>query len=207
MIKFLKDLSIRFKILIPVGILGCLMLILGIASFSSTNQIMKTSENITGNYVVKIEQVEDVTIAYQTLRRVAFAHIVEDDAEKKQTLVDEANSLKQEISDLLFEYSQGISMQEVEVMEQLESDYTNYLAIYDKILEFSTNGDNKAASELASNDLRDAGVGLTAELDSLIQVNKEAREKAIRDHMYLMNYNLHFLELNLHQFHHIYFHL
>lgn len=179
MIKFLKDLSIRFKILIPVGILGCLMLILGIASFSSTNQIMKTSENITGNYVVKIEQVEDVTIAYQTLRRVAFAHIVEDDAEKKQTLVDEANSLKQEISDLLFEYSQGISMQEVEVMEQLESDYTNYLAIYDKILEFSTNGDNKAASELASNDLRDAGVGLTAELDSLIQVNKEAMEKAI----------------------------
>lgn len=140
---------------------------------------MKTSENITGNYVVKIEQVEDVTIAYQTLRRVAFAHIVEDDAEKKQTLVDEANSLKQEISDLLFEYSQGISMQEVEVMEQLESDYTNYLAIYDKILEFSTNGDNKAASELASNDLRDAGVGLTAELDSLIQVNKEAMEKAI----------------------------
>ncbi len=179
MIKFLKDLSIRFKILIPVGILGCLMLILGIASFSSTNQIMKTSENITGNYVVKIEQVEDVTIAYQTLRRVAFAHIVEDDAEKKQTLVDEANSLKQEISDLLFEYSQGISMQEVEVMEQLESDYTNYLAIYDKILEFSTNGENKAASELASNDLRDAGVGLTAELDSLIQVNKEAMEKAI----------------------------
>lgn len=179
MIKFLKDLSIRFKILIPVGILGCLMLILGIASFSSTNQIMKTSENITGNYVVKIEQVEDVTIAYQTLRRVAFAHIVEDDAEKKQTLVDEANSLKQEISDLLEQYSQGISTQEEEVLQQLESDYVNYLAIYDKILEFSTNGENKAASELASNDLRDAGVGLTAELDSLIQVNKEAMEKAI----------------------------
>ncbi len=179
MIKFLKDLSIRYKILIPVGILGCLMLILGIASFSSTNQIMKTSENITGNYVVKIEQVEDVTIAYQTLRRVAFAHIVEDDAEKKQTLVDEANSLKQEISDLLEQYSQGISTQEEEVLQQLETDYTNYLAIYDKILEFSTNGENKAASELASNDLRDAGVGLTAELDSLIQVNKEAMEKAI----------------------------
>ena len=179
MIKFLKDLSIRYKILIPVGILGCLMLILGIASFSSTNQIMKTSENITGNYVVKIEQVEDVTIAYQTLRRVAFAHIVEDDAEKKQTLVDEANSLKQEISDLLEQYSQGISTQEEEVLQQLETDYANYLAIYDKILEFSTNGENKAASELASNDLRDAGVGLTAELDSLIQVNKEAMEKAI----------------------------
>lgn len=179
MIKFLKDLSIRYKILIPVGILGCLMLILGIASFTSTNRIMKTSENITGNYVVKIEQVEDVTIAYQTLRRVAFAHIVEDEAEGKQTLVDEANSLKQEISDLLEQYSQRISTQEEEVLRQLEADYANYLTIYDKILEYSTNEQNKEASELASNDLRDAGVGLTAELDSLIQVNKEAMEGAI----------------------------
>lgn len=179
MIKFLKDLSIRYKILIPVGILGCLMLILGIASFTSTNRIMKTSENITGNYVVKIEQVEDVTIAYQTLRRVAFAHIVEDEAEGKQTLVDEANSLKQEISDLLEQYSQRISTQEEEVLRQLEADYANYLTIYDKILEYSTNDQNKEASELASNDLRDAGVGLTAELDSLIQVNKEAMEGAI----------------------------
>ena len=34
--KFLKDLSIRYKILIPVGILGCLMFILGVVSFTST---------------------------------------------------------------------------------------------------------------------------------------------------------------------------
>lgn len=177
--KFLKDLSIRYKILIPVGILGCLMFILGVVSFTSTNRIMKTSENITGNYVVKIEQVEDVTIAYQTLRRVAFAHIVEDKADKKQTLVDEANSLKQEISDLLGQYSQSISAEEETVLEQLEADYANYLTIYDKILEYSTNGQNEEASELASNDLRDAGVGLTAELDSLITVNKDAMENAI----------------------------
>lgn len=177
--KFLKDLSIRYKILIPVGILGCLMFILGVVSFSSTNRIMKTSEDITSNYVVKIEQVEDVTIAYQTLRRVAFAHIVEDEAEKKQTLVDEANSLKQEISDLFEQYAQGISGEEQEIFQQLEADYANYLTIYDKILEHSTNEQNDEASELASNDLRDAGVGLTAELDSLITVNKEAMESAV----------------------------
>ena len=177
--KFLKDLSIRYKILIPVGILGCLMFILGVVSFTSTDRIMKTSENITGNYVVKIEQVEDVTIAYQTLRRVAFAHIVESDAEKKKTLVDEANSLKQEISDLLGQYSQSISAEEEAVLEKLEGDYANYLTIYDKILEYSTNEQNEEASELASNDLREAGVALTAELDSLITVNKEAMENAV----------------------------
>ena len=58
MAMFLKNLSIRLKILIPVAVLGILMLILGIVSFNSTNRIMKTSENITGNYVVRIEQIE-----------------------------------------------------------------------------------------------------------------------------------------------------
>lgn len=176
---FLKNLSIRLKILIPVALLGCLMFVLGVVSFSSTNTIMKTSENITSRYVVKIEQIEDVTIAYQTLRRVAFAHIVEDDAEGKQTLIQEADSLKEEINTLCEQYEQGLSADEEETFGKFKADYANYLTIYDKILDHSSKRENSEASELASNDLRDAGVGLTAELDALITVNKEAMEKAI----------------------------
>lgn len=176
---FLKNLSIRIKILAPTAVLGCLMLILGIVSFTSTNQIMTTSNDISGNYTVKIEQIEEVTIAYQTLRRVAFAHIVEDDAEGKGTLIDEANSLKERISGLCEEYDQGLSAEEEQLFQQFKTDYTNYLVIYDKILEHSTKDENKEASELASNDLREAGVSLTAKLEEMINVNKEAMSNAI----------------------------
>lgn len=178
---FLKNLSIRIKILAPTAVLGCLMLILGVVSFSSTNQIMKTSNDISGNYTVKIEQIEEVTIAYQTLRRVAFAHIVEDDAEGKGTLIDEANSLKERISGLCEEYDQGLSAEEEQLFQEFKTDYENYLVIYDKILDHSTKQENKEASELASNDLREAGVSLTAKLDELINVNKEAMTKALTE--------------------------
>ncbi len=176
---FLKNLSIRLKILIPVALLGCLMLVLGVVSFSSTNTIMKTSENITSDYVVKIEQIEDVTIAYQTLRRVAFAHIVEDDAEGKQTLIQEADSLKEEISSLCEQYEQGLGADEEATFDQFKTDYANYLTIYDKILDHSAKRENSEASELASNDLREAGTDLTAELDALITFNKDAMTKAV----------------------------
>lgn len=176
---FLKNLSIRLKILIPVALLGCLMLVLGVVSFSSTNTIMKTSENITSDYVVKIEQIEDVTIAYQTLRRVAFAHIVEDDAEGKQTLIQEADSLKEEISSLCEQYEQGLGADEEGTFDQFKTDYANYLTIYDKILDHSAKRENSEASELASNDLREAGTDLTAELDALITFNKDAMTKAV----------------------------
>ena len=72
MSMFLKNLSIRLKILIPVSLLGLLMLILGIVSLNSANRIMKTSEDITSDYVVRIEQIEETMIAYQSLRRVAL---------------------------------------------------------------------------------------------------------------------------------------
>ncbi len=87
---FFKNLSIRFKILIPVGLLGCLMIILGFTSLRSTNQIMTASQEISGIYAESIEKLDDVAIAYQTLRRVAFAHIVESDPDSKQSLDEEA---------------------------------------------------------------------------------------------------------------------
>lgn len=179
MAMFLKNLSIRLKILIPVAVLGLLMLVLGIVSFNSTNRIMKTSENITGNYVVRIEQIEEVTIAYQTLRRVAFAHIVEEDSKDKQSLEKEADGLKAEITDLCAQYEQGISAEEEEAFAKFKTDYESYLVIYDKILDHSTKKQKAEASELASNDLREAGVALTAELDELINVNKEAMSGAV----------------------------
>lgn len=179
MTMFLKNLSIRLKILIPVAVLGLLMLVLGIVSFNSTNRIMKTSENITSNYVVRIEQIEDVTIAYQTLRRVAFAHIVEEDSKDKQSLEKEADALKAEITDLCAQYEQGLSAEEEEAFAKFKKDYENYLVIFDKILNHSAKKQKPEASELASNDLREAGVALTEELDKLIVVNKEAMANAV----------------------------
>lgn len=176
---FLKNLSIRLKILIPVAVLGILMLILGIVSFNSTNRIMKTSENITGNYVVRIEQIEDVTIAYQMLRRVAFAHIVEEDTKDKLSLEKEADELKAEITDLCAQYEQGLSAEEEEAFAKFKKDYGSYLVIFDKILDHSARKQKAEASELASNDLREAGVALTEELDELIVVNKEAMANAV----------------------------
>ncbi len=179
MSMFLKNLSIRLKILIPVSLLGLLMLILGIVSLNRANRIMKTSEDITSDYVVRIEQIEETMIAYQSLRRVAFAHIVEDDAQKMQTLVQEADELKAEIDALCAEYEQGISAEEEEAFAKFKDGYKNYLVIYDKILDYSAKRKNADASDLASGDLRDAGVALTEELDILIDVNKKSMEDAV----------------------------
>lgn len=181
MIMFLKNLSIRFKILIPVVILGCLMFGLGLMSIQSANQIMSASEEISNNYALKIEQLGDVTGAYQTLRRVAFAHIVaQGDSELQQTLMEEANTLKATIEKLCNEYEAILNTKEEESSFQtFVTDYSNYLVIYDKILTYSSNGQTSEASQLANVDLKAAGTSLTAELNDMRTMNQKNMDKVI----------------------------
>lgn len=180
MSMFFKNLSIRYKILIPVTLLGILLVILAVMSLRSANQIMKASQEISGNYAMKIEQLGDISSAYQTLRRVAFAHIVADTADLEQSLEEEADSLKEEISRLCSEIESLLDIQEAkEGFEQFQSDYADYLVIYDSILTFSANGQDSEATALANTDLKEAGTALTAELYHMRDMNKADMQEAI----------------------------
>ncbi|MEE1249926.1 MAG: methyl-accepting chemotaxis protein [Lachnospiraceae bacterium] len=180
MAAFFKNLSIRFKILIPVCALGILVVILGITSVKSADQIMDESKSISGTYTVCIEKLDDITIHYQTLRRVAFAHIVANEKDEKQELTAEADELKSEISSLCDEYKELLATEDKKnEFSQFETDYANYLTIYDAILAHSDKGENDEASELANKDLREAGVALTAELDDMVAANKAEMADAV----------------------------
>lgn len=179
---FFKNLSIRYKILIPVALLGCLMLALAFVSNRNAGQIMSASKDISNVNAAKIEQLGDITASYQTLRRVAFAHIVASgDLSLQQTLEQEADSLKAEITGLCNDYEAVLTSEEEKAsFEKFMSDYANYLVIYDKILTYSANGQKAAASGLANTDLKEAGTALTAELNTMRSMNKEDMEAAIK---------------------------
>lgn len=178
---FFKNLSIRFKILIPVALLGCLLVFLSITSINSAGQIMKASKAISGNYAAQIEHLGDISTYYQTLRRVAFAHIVaKDDKSLQQTLKEEADTLKEDIDSKCDEIESSLETAEAkEGFQQFKTDYAAYLVIYDTILDNSTNGMVTEATALANKDLKEAGTALTAELSTMREMNKKDMDKAI----------------------------
>ena len=183
MAKFLKDLSIACKILVPVAIMGCLMIVLGVTSIASSTRIMSSSQEISDNYAVKIEQLGDITSYYQTLRRVAFAHIIADNDELRKSLEDEQATLKENISGLCDDFEKLDSSAEAkESFQKFKADYANYLVIYDNILDHSrkgTDSDKAEATALANVNLKEAGTALTAELSAMRAMNKEDMDVAI----------------------------
>lgn len=177
---FFKNLSIRFKILVPVTLLGMLLIILALVSMNSAGQILDASKEISGNYSVKIEYLGDITGYYQTLRRVAFAHIVaKDNPDLQKNLEAEADELKKNISELSSEFEKLSATDDAKKsFEQFESNYKDYLVIYDKILDYSANGQVEEATSLANVDLKEAGTNITAELTSMRELNKKDMEAA-----------------------------
>ena len=178
---FFKNLSIRFKILIPVALLGCLLVILAITSINSAGQIMDASKAVSGNYALQIENLGDVSTYYQTLRRVAFAHIVaKDDKNLQQTLKEEADTLKKDIDSKCDEIEALLESAEAkEGFEGFKTDYAAYLVIYDTILDNSTNENIAEATALANKDLKEAGTALTAKLTSMREMNEKEMEEAV----------------------------
>lgn len=178
---FFKNLSIRFKILIPVALLGCLLIFLALTSINSAGQIMEASKAISGNYATQIEHLGDISTYYQTLRRVAFAHIVaKDDKALQQNLKEEADFLKENIESKCNDIESFLEIEEAkESFQQFKADYAAYLVIYDTILDNSTNGMVAEATALANKDLKEAGTALTAEMSTMREMNKKDMDKAI----------------------------
>lgn len=178
---FFKNLSIRFKILIPVTLLGCLLVFLAIASIYSADQIMDASKDVSGTYMTQVENLGDVSTYYQTLRRVAFAHIVaKDNKELQQTLQEEADTLKADIGSKCDEIESLLDTAEAkDGFQEFKADYAAYLVIYDTILDNSTNGKVEEATALANKDLKEAGTALTEEMANMRELNKRDVEKAV----------------------------
>ena len=177
---YLRNLSIKFKLLIPVSLLGILTAALGIISLVSTKQIMTASEDISGNYAMKIEWLGDITASYQMLRRCSHAHILADTQEQKTALENEIDTLKENVSQASNEFEALIdSDEERESFQEVKEGYENYMAVYDTVIENSINGDTETAIDTLNNVTANLGSILTAELEEIGSMNKANLEKAV----------------------------
>ena len=175
-----RNLSIKFKLLIPVALLGILTIALGALSLVSTRQIMTASEAVSGNYTMKIEWLGEITSSYQQLRRAAFAHMLADSPEQQATFEEEINSLKAEITYACDAFEELIDSDNLRTsFEEFKGDYESYIEVYDTIIESSARGDTATAIDIANSQLGAVGAVLTNELENMRSINNGDLETAV----------------------------
>lgn len=180
--QFLKDLSIRIKILVPVAILGALLLALGTVAFISAGTILEASKDVSDKYAVRIEQIDEITSCYQGLRGIAFASIVSrHEVEVRKELQQEAADNKARIEELSQACGAGLDTQkERDSFAQFQTDYAQYLTVLDQVIAEAEANNSMEATRLAMYDLQEVAQKISVELDSLNDYAKKGMEDATK---------------------------
>lgn len=171
MSQFLKDLSIRIKILGPVAVLGVMLIIVGVMGIVGTTSIMHESNDISENYITGIEKTGEIGSTYQSLRRVAFAHIVASSSKNTElmgNLEKEGQELRAAIGEAAEAYKKAVRVDtQQQAIEKFEKDFDAYMEVWDAILAASGKGDTATASQKANTELRERGSAITESLEAM----------------------------------------
>lgn len=171
MSQFLKNLSVVIKILVPVSVLGIMLFVIGGVGLLSSTNIMNESNEISENYISALEYVGEIQGAYQSMRRVAYAHIVASNANNTEmigSLEAEGEELKNEILAEIEAYGATIKVQaQKEALDQFASDFDAYAEVWQTILNLSRGYQVGDASKMANGSLRDKGIILSESLTAL----------------------------------------
>ena len=196
--KGFVNLKIRFKIMIPVAMMGILMIVLGIVGLSSTDRIMNASTDISTNNVTGISKIGTMESTAQQLQKTAFEHIVAKDKASFKVLEKDADALKSTMEETSAEFEKKIDSNEQQsAYETFKTDYEQYIELFDQVIELSGNKDDDAAIKLANTELTVAGNKLTTDLSDLETMKMDAMNKAIdsQDSIYSMSKALIFVVL------------
>lgn len=191
MAMFLKNLSIRIKILGPVSVLGIMLICVGIMGMVGTTNIMRESNDIATNYITGIENVGEINSSYQSLRRVAFAHIVASNSQNTElmgNLVEEGNTLQSKIQEAVNSYVAITRVDEQkQAVEKFQSDFEAYMTVWNSILELSKQGNINGASEKSNTELREKGSALTETLNKMSESLKTGVDNAVKAQEHTFN--------------------
>ena len=88
--KFIRNMSVRLKIMIPIGVLAMLLLGSCVISVVDMGKMMNASTKISGEYVSDISILRGVMTNFESIQKIVFAHCVTENKEKMASLEEEA---------------------------------------------------------------------------------------------------------------------
>ena len=126
--KKLDNVSIRFKVLVPMLLLALMLVVVTITSISSLGSVMKASTRISEKYVDNIEQIGALSTSFQSLNRMVFASCTANDVATKKALASESEEMKAKIDGICEVLETKISDgEQTEVYQQFQGNYLLYL--------------------------------------------------------------------------------
>ncbi len=178
--KFIKNLSIRVKILVPLIVLAVLLLLSCFSAQRNLKVVMAESTKISNEYAQNVYQLGMLSYKFEALERIIYAHCVAEDEDIRTSLTEEYHTMQSEIDAFCEEYGASLGDgDEAEAFQSFKEAYEDYLFSYETAMVLSNANKSGSAAEIANTKLATSGTEISAQINAMIEENMAGMQEAI----------------------------
>lgn len=178
--KILNNLSIRFKVIIPIAVLAILLIVSSIMGLYSAKKQMNAGTDISDNYTRSITQIGDINKWITSIGKVMYAHCIAVEDERKESLTEEAEEIITNIETLLTGYEESLDGgEEADVYYQFKDIYVTYKDGVQNVMRYSSGGWGRMSTQLIESQQAPLEQELEELLSTMSDINREGMKNAV----------------------------
>jgi methyl-accepting chemotaxis protein len=175
-----KNISVRFKIMVPVVLLTVILVVSSLAGFNGLGRLMAASTEISDHYTKSMYLAGAIDASFKDLQAIGYAHIVartEEDKADGESYMTETYS---EIQSLMSTYEEMLEpgSEEESYYNAYKTEYDNFTTVYTEMVTLSRNGEDAAAIAMANGEIKEVIDATDATLNDLQTYAYNAMENA-----------------------------
>lgn len=176
-IKF-KNMSIKAKILIPIIVIIIVMVGIGINGIGGVRMMKTTSDEIGYKSADSIYILGRMSEEFESMQRVAYAHIVASSEADKGKLLEEYNTLKEELTNETQKYSEASTINDSH--PEWVEEFNDLISQFDKcmtnLVKYSDQKNTSLAGTIAFGEL----TRIDSRMKELVQLMNDAENEHLK---------------------------
>ena len=174
----MKNLKIRSKLFILVGMLIVGLIALGMTSLSFMSKINGSSTILAENWLPSTIAAEELNTLTSDYRINEFAHIVAQDQKSMASYETEMERIKGEIDATFNNYTSNLATDDTDrsMMEDARAAWQEYLSIHDRMITLSRENQTQEAMRLVNGEAKTLFDQASATLLKVVNFNTEGRD-------------------------------
>ncbi len=198
---FMKNLSIRMKIMIPMVLLVALLFTTFGVSYLGLMKLKNAGEVISDEYAKNMSYLGQISSDVEALQRVAYAHCTATDTEMKATVEQEVDSIYADLMATcdLYEGMLSTNGSERQAYNDFRAAFDSFLDTFNTVITASKSYQYTTAQQLANTTLKVQGNQVNELVAQMIHSNQKNMSNAVEDNalIYQNSRTLGFLMLGL----------
>lgn len=178
--KKLNNISIKFKVMFPIVILGVVVLLASIFSLKDTRHLRDTGVVISDDCTKSIELLMNMSAELESMGKNMYGHCDADTSITKDSFSDVINEKMEKMQSYFDEYKkQPLTKREEEYFGAMEKKFDKYKDGMNQVLDASSKGNSDEAVEAINVIQKPTEDYLSKKIASLINMRETAMDEAL----------------------------